>query len=276
MHPRRRWQSAIALRVVSSVKRRSPCSFSQEPGCRFLAILIPYDKPHYANFVGGKRLPSRRVPPEHLEEEDYSVTLCYDGGAGLKAARLQHFNAIVLDVMTPFIDGFEVTRRLRLEKNDTPILLTACDAPDGIVRGFDVGADDYLVRPFPFEVFLARLRARTRSSAANHACLHVGDLTMDLSAREVRRGDWVLSLTRTEFSLLECLLRRAGRVITREYLMESVWGEKDISDNNLEVFINLLRHKVDLPGRHKIIQTERGVGYSLRLNPKTPPNPWDA
>jgi len=200
-----------------------------------------------------------------LEEENYSVTVCYDGAAGLKAAQHQHFDIVVLDVMMPFVDGLEVTRRLRLERNYTPILLlTARDAPDDIVRGLNAGADDYLVKPFSFEVLLARLRARTRSPVADHARLQVGDLSMDLDSREVRRGNKTLGLTRTEFSLLECLLRSAGRVVTRERLIESVWGDKDISDNNLEVFIRFLRNKVDAPGHHKIIQTERGVGYYLK------------
>jgi two-component system response regulator MprA len=200
-----------------------------------------------------------------LEEENNSVTVCYDGAAGLKTAQTSHFDVIVLDVMMPFIDGLEATRRLRLSKIDTPILLlTARDAPEDIVRGLNAGADDYLVKPFTFEVLLARLRARTRASAADHLRLQVGDLVMDLDAREVRRGNRVLSLTRTEFSLLECLLRAAGRVVTRERLIETIWGEREISDNNLEVFIRFLRNKVDAPGCPKMIQTERGVGYYLR------------
>lgn len=200
-----------------------------------------------------------------LEEENNSVTVCYDGASGLKEAQTSHFDIIVLDVMMPFIDGLEATRRLRLSKIDTPILLlTARDAPEDIVRGLDAGADDYMVKPFTFEVLLARLRARTRASAADHVRLQVGDLAMDLDAREVRRGNKVLLLTRTEFSLLECLLRAAGRVVTRERLIETIWGEREISDNNLEVFIRFLRNKVDAPGCSKMIQTERGVGYYLR------------
>jgi len=200
-----------------------------------------------------------------LEEENNSVTVCYDGAAALKTAQSQHFDIIVLDVMMPFVDGLEVTRRLRLEQNDTPILLlTARDAPEDVVRGLNAGADDYLVKPFSFDVLMARLRARTRSSVADHARLHVGDLYMDLDSREVRRGNKILALTRTEFALLECLLRSAGRVVTRERFVETVWGDKEISNNNLEVFIRFLRNKVDAPGFTKIIQTERGVGYYLK------------
>ena len=199
-----------------------------------------------------------------LEEEHNAVEVCFDGAAGLKAAQLFPFEIIVLDVMMPFMDGLEVTRRLRLEKNGTPILLlTARDAAEDVVRGLDAGADDYLVKPFSFDVLSARLRARTRSATADRTILHFGDLSMDVEAREVRRASKLLFLTRTEFVLLECLLRSAGRVIPKDTLIETVWADKEISHNNLEVFIGFLRNKVDLPGLPKVIQTERGVGYYL-------------
>jgi two-component system response regulator MprA len=199
-----------------------------------------------------------------LEDEGNSVTVCFDGAAGLKAAQSSRSDIIVLDVMMPFMDGIEVTKRLRLEQNYTPILLlTARDAPEDVVRGLDAGADDYLVKPFSFDVLLARLRARTRSFSSPRTKLHSGDLSMDLAIPEVRRGNKVLFLTRTEFALLECLLCAGGRVVTRERLIETVWGDKEISGNNLEVFIRFLRTKVDLPGQPQIIQTKRGVGYYL-------------
>jgi DNA-binding response OmpR family regulator len=200
-----------------------------------------------------------------LEEENNSVSVCFDGAAGLKAAQSSPFDIIVLDVMMPYMDGLEVTRRLRLEKYATPILLlTARDAPEDVVKGLEAGADDYLVKPFSFEVLLARLKARTRSCATDRTRLHFGDVSMDLEAREVRRAGKLLSLTRTEFSLLECLMQAAGRIVTRDQLTDLVWEDKKISDNNLEVFIHFLRMKVESPGYPKIIQTERGVGYSLR------------
>lgn len=200
-----------------------------------------------------------------LEEESNSVSVCFEGTAALKAAQSSHFDIIVLDVMMPFMDGLEVTRRLRLDKNNTPILLlTARDAPEDVVQGLEAGADDYLVKPFSFDVLLARLKARTRLLSADKTVLHYGDLTMDLDAREVRRGGQFLCLTRTQFALLECLLHSAGRVVTRERLIEQVWEDKEISGNNLEVFIRFLRKKVDLPGYTRLIQTERGIGYSLR------------
>ena len=203
-----------------------------------------------------------------LEEENHSVAAFFEGTAGLQAAQSSHFDIIVLDVMMPFMDGLEVTRRLRLEKNDTPILLlTARDAPEDVVQGLEAGADDYLVKPFSFDVLLARLKARTRLLSADKTVLYYGDLTMDLDAREVRRGGQFLCLTRTQFALLECLLQSAGRVVTRERLIEQVWEDKEISGNNLEVFIRFLRMKVDLPGYTRLIQTERGIGYSLREQP---------
>ena len=201
-----------------------------------------------------------------LEEENHSVTVCFDGASGLRAAQSSAFDIIVLDIMLPYMDGFEVTRRLRMESVRTPILLlTARDAAEDVVRGLDAGADDYLTKPFSFDVLLARLRARTRSEEdGRQARLRFADLTMDLGTREVRRGGTLLSLTRTEFALLECLMRAAGRVVTRDRLVDSVWADREISSNNLDVFIRFLRTKVDPPGSRRLIHTERGVGYSLR------------
>lgn len=201
-----------------------------------------------------------------LEEENNAVTVCFDGSCGLRAAQSSAFDIIVLDVMLPYLDGLQITKRLRLESVRTPILLlTARDAPEDIVRGLDAGADDYLTKPFSFEVLLARLRARTRSPDKRDATrLRFADLTIDLETREVRRGGTVVSLTRTEFAILECLMKSAGRVVTRGRLIDFVWGEREINSNNLEVFIRFLRAKVDPPDFKKLIQTERGIGYSLR------------
>jgi two-component system response regulator MprA len=201
-----------------------------------------------------------------LEEEGYTVKLCFDGGSGLKAAELTAFDLIVLDVMLPHMDGLEVTKRLRLEKIRTPILLlTGRDSPQDVVRGLDAGADDYLTKPFSFDVLLARIRARTRTSGiAKSTAIRYADLTLDTAKHEVWRGNRLLNLTRTEFSLLECLLRSAGRVATRDHIVNVVWGERGASDNNLDVFMQFLRRKVDPPGSKKLIHTERGLGYSLR------------
>jgi DNA-binding response OmpR family regulator len=202
-----------------------------------------------------------------LEEENNSVTVSFDGVSALQAAQSSSFDVIVLDVMLPFLDGFEVTRRLRARRITTPILLlTARDTPQDVVRGLDAGADDYLTKPFSFEVLLARLRARTRVGATDAAPkLRFSDLSIDLETHEVWRGKGLLNLTRTEFSILECLMRSAGRVVTRQRLIESVWGrDREVGNNNLDVFIRFLRTKVDSPGQRRLIQTVRGIGYRLR------------
>ncbi len=200
-----------------------------------------------------------------LEEEGNSVTVCHDGATGLRAAELRGFDIIILDVMMPFMDGLEVTRRLRRENIRTPILLlTARDAPEEVVRGLDAGADDYLTKPFSFDVLLARIRVRTRVASAPEQRLRFADLVLDLGTREAWRGKRQITLTRTEFSILECLMRASGRVVPRDSLIEEVWGERDVTYNNLEVFIRFLRAKVDGEGQAKLIHTERGIGYGLR------------
>jgi DNA-binding response OmpR family regulator len=200
-----------------------------------------------------------------LEEEGNSVTVCHDGAAGLRTARLTAFDIIVLDVMLPFMDGLEVTKRLRRENIQTPILLlTARDAPEDVVRGLDSGADDYLTKPFSFDVLLARIRVRTRAAGARGHCLRFADLLLDLEKREAWRGRRQITLTRTEFSILECLMRASGRVVPRDNLIDEVWGDRDVTCNNLEVFIRFLRVKVDDRHGAKLIHTERGIGYGLR------------
>jgi len=202
-----------------------------------------------------------------LEEEGHSVVLAANGRDGLAIAETHPFDAIVLDVMLPGIDGFSVARKLRAARNQTPILmLTARDATHDIVDGLNLGADDYLVKPFSFEVLLARLRAVSRRGViAQPPILHVADLSLNPSAREVTRAGRRIALTRTEYGLLELLMTRAGRVVTRENLIESVWGfDSDVRSNTLDAFIRLLRDKVDIAGETKLIHTIRGVGYCLK------------
>jgi DNA-binding response OmpR family regulator len=200
-----------------------------------------------------------------LEDEGHTVSVCLDGADGYRAAQLTAFDIIVLDIMLPFMDGLDVTRRLRREGVATPILLlTARDAPEEIVRGLDAGADDYLTKPFSFDVLLARIRARTRAAAPAGQRLRHADVTLDLGTREAWRGRRPLSLTRTEFAILETLVRAAGRIVPRDTLIEAVWGDRDVTGNNLEVFIRFLRGKVEAEGEPKIIHTERGIGYGLR------------
>jgi len=202
-----------------------------------------------------------------LEEEGHAVLLAGNGRDGLAMAESHAFDVILLDVMLPELDGFTVAKKLRAARNQTPILmLTARDATPDIVEGLNLGADDYLVKPFSFEVLLARLRAVARRGViAQPTVLEVADLTLDPSAREVERGGRRIALTRTEFGLLELLMKRAGRVVTRENLIESVWGfDSEVRSNTLDAFIRLLRDKVDTGAATKLIQTVRGVGYCLR------------
>ena len=202
-----------------------------------------------------------------LMEEGHTVTCAGDGAEGLALAKGYEFDAIVLDVMMPKLSGYDLAKRLRTEKIRTPILmLTARDAVPDIVRGLDTGADDYMTKPFSFDELVARLRAvKRRVSVAPDPNLRVGDLMLDPASREVLRGDDRVSLTRTEYNLLERLMYRAGKVVSRRSLIEAVWGfDREIEENTLDAFMRLLRNKVDPPGKAKLIHTVRGVGYMIR------------
>ncbi len=202
-----------------------------------------------------------------MEEQGYAVAVVSEGAEGLETAKRGDFDVLVLDVMLPGLDGFSIVRRLRAAKRAMPILLlTARDAADNVVTGLDAGADDYLTKPFSFKILLARLRALSRRRNVEPSTkLRTSDLVLDPATREVKRCGSAISLTRTEFILLETLMRNAGRVITRTRMIEAVWGhERDIENNTLDVFIRQLRAKIDLPGSHKLIHTVRGVGYALR------------
>ena len=202
-----------------------------------------------------------------LEEQNHTVTLARDGEEALAAASISAFDAIVLDVMMPRLNGLEVAQRLRVAKNNTPILmLTARDAVDDIVKGLDAGADDYLVKPFALTVLLARLRAISRRAAqAPVKGLRAGGLCLDPAAREVFQRGKRVSLTPTEFRLLETLMRRVNRAVSRDSIIEAVWGfEEDVESNTVDVFIKLLREKVDTEADKRLIHTVRGFGYILR------------
>ena len=202
-----------------------------------------------------------------LEEEGHSVVVACNGKDGLAMAESHPFDAIVLDVMLPEMDGFTVARKLRAARNQTPILmLTARDTSHDLIEGLNIGADDYLVKPFSFDVLLARLRAVSRRGAIPQPVpLQVQDLTLNPASREVMRHGRRISLTRTEYNLLELLMRRSGRVVPREHLIEAVWGfDSDVRGNTLDAFIRLLRDKVDSADDAKLIHTVRGVGYCVR------------
>jgi DNA-binding response OmpR family regulator len=202
-----------------------------------------------------------------LTEEGHIVTCASNGAEGLTLAKSYEFDVIVLDVMMPKLSGYELAKRLRAENVRTPILmLTAKDSVADIVRGLDLGADEYMTKPFSFDELLARLRAvKRRALVAQDPHLKVADLVLDPGSREVLRGEERVSLTRTEYSLLERLMYRSGKVVSRRSLIESVWGfDREIEENTLDAFMHLLRNKVDAPGRPKLIHTVRGVGYMIR------------
>jgi len=171
---------------------------------------------------------------------------------------------VILDVMMPKMNGFELARRMRTENNCTPVLmLTAKDSVPDIVHGLDLGADDYMTKPFSFDELLLRLSAVNRRAAPpRRTQLNVDDLFLDLSTHAACRDGASISLTRTEYALLERLMRDAGEVVPREILIASVGRE--IGDNTLEAFVRLLRNKVDCDHRQKLIHTVRGVGYVIR------------
>ncbi|WP_039801129.1 response regulator transcription factor [Nocardia araoensis] len=203
----------------------------------------------------------------------YSVDLAVDGVDALEKATVQRPDALVLDVMMPRLDGLEVCRRLRSTGDDLPILvLTARDSVSERVAGLDAGADDYLPKPFALEELLARLRALLRRTSAGPGdaseAMKFADLSLDPVTREVSRGVRQISLTRTEFSLLEMLMANPRRVLTRSRILEEVWGyDFPTSGNALEVYIGYLRRKTEAEGEPRLIHTVRGVGYVLRETP---------
>jgi len=208
-----------------------------------------------------------RLLKQGLVEEGHTVTLTFDGKEGIAVAESNPFDLIILDVMLPGLDGFTVARRLRAGANRTPVLmLTARDSTGDVVAGLDAGADDYLTKPFSFEELFARVRAVSRRGpVARPVRLQVAGVTLDQSTHEVTRGGREIPLTRTEFAILELLMRHAGRVVSRDTLIEGVWGVgADIENNTLDAFIRLLRMKIETTGKPSPIQTVRGVGYMVK------------
>jgi len=201
-----------------------------------------------------------------LSEEGHQVVLAGDGCLGFEIARSSAFDVILLDVALPCMDGMTVARKLREQRNQTPLLmLTARDSPADIVTGLDSGADDYLTKPFSIEILLARLRAVSRRGAIPQPVrLRIGDLVLDPASRRVTRRGQAVSLTPREYQLLELLMRNRGRVISRDTILESIWGAStDVSENTVEVFVRHLRLKLDT-GEPKLIQTVRGFGYRMQ------------
>jgi len=202
-----------------------------------------------------------------LEEEGHTVDVAHDGEEGLAMAMDGSHDVVLLDVLLPGIDGFEVCRSLRANRVDTPVLLlTALDGIEDRVRGLDAGADDYLPKPFAFQELLARLRAlgRRRVQAREPDQLQTADLMLDLRRRRAVRDGRTIDLSPKEFALLEFLMRNQGRVVTRTQILDHVWGYDYSPDSNLvDVYVTYLRRKIDRGHGQKLIRTVRGAGYAV-------------
>jgi DNA-binding response OmpR family regulator len=220
-----------------------------------MRILIVEDEPSIAHFIR-----------QGLDEAGYAVDLVEDGRSGLEYARVVDYDVLVLDIMLPQMNGLELLRELRRQGDKTPaLMLTARDTIDDRVKGLDAGADDYLVKPFAFPELLARIRALLRRPPLQAgAVLQVGDLTMDVGAREVRRGDRPIDLTPREYAVLEYLMRHPNQVLTRTQIGEHVWNFDFYHESNvIDVYIGYLRRKVTREGEAPLIHTVRGVGYRM-------------
>ena len=224
-----------------------------------MRLLVIEDEPKLAVYI-------RRG----LEADGHAVDIANDGDEGLWLARNQTYDVIVLDILLPKRNGFQVCAELRAESNWTPILmLTAKDGEFDIAEALDTGADDYLTKPFSFVVLSARIRALARRGAPERpSVLEVGDLRLDPAAHTVSRGETEIRLTPKEFSLLEFLMRHAGEVVAKVEILDAVWDWAFEGDPNVvEVYIGYLRKKIDAPFGRSTIETVRGVGYRLRGGP---------
>ena len=205
-----------------------------------------------------------------LEQEAYSVAMAHNGGKGLEMARSGPFEAIVLDVMLPSLDGYSLVRQLREGGNATPVLmLTALDGLGDIVTGLDAGAEDYLTKPFSFIELLARLRALVRRGRPQAVLFRVANLIMNTASHSVTRDGETISLTKTEYLLLEVLMRNAGHIVSRGEIVKAVWESRSaIEQNSIDVYVKALRAKVEEGHDEKLIHTVRGFGYRLARSPE--------
>jgi len=205
-----------------------------------------------------------------LDEAGYEVSVAMDGNSGYQLAKANDFDLLVLDIMMPGMNGLELCRRLRSEKINAPILmLTALNSTENIVAGLDSGADDYLPKPFHFNELLARIRSLIRRNNTEvqpaTKMLSAGELTLDPDAKLVFYNKTSVNLTATEFRLLEYFLRNKSRVVSRQDLLESVWGiDFNMSTNVVDVYVNYLRKKLDKAGAERMIYTQVGMGYILK------------
>ncbi|GII93781.1 response regulator transcription factor [Sinosporangium siamense] len=200
-----------------------------------------------------------------LQAEGFAVDLAHDGVSGLQLARQGDYDAVVLDIMLPRLSGYNVCKALRAEDNWVPILmLSAKDGEYDMADGLDLGADDYLTKPFSYVVLVARLRALLRRGRHRRpVSLRAGDLTLDPAKRRVFRGETAIELTPREFALLEFLLRHLDEVVSKSELLEHVWDSFDTDANVVEVYVGYLRRKIDVPFGRNSVQTVRGAGYRL-------------
>ena len=208
-----------------------------------------------------------RIIARRLTAAGYSVDACYDGAEALDFLEAAEYDAAVFDVMMPRMDGFTAVRRLRERGDATPVLfLTARDAVADRVAGLDLGANDYLIKPFSFDELLARLRAMTRKSAGSAVSVFTcGDLSLDEAAHRVTRGGEQIELSMREFAVLDCLIRSKGSVLSREAIENSVWSyDWEGGTNVVDVYISYLRRKIDAGREKKLIHTVRGVDWVLR------------
>ena len=208
-----------------------------------------------------------RVVTRRLTWEGYSVDSCFDGQEALDYLAAVEYDAVILDVMMPKVDGFEVLTQMRERGDDTPVLfLTARDALADKVEGLDLGADDYIVKPFEFDELMARLRVLTRRKSSSTSNIYVcGDLTVDSGHHMVTRGETEIVLTAKEYALLEYLIRNKGLVLSREQIETNLWrGDYIVGSNVVDVYIRMVRKKVDYDFEKKLIHTVRGYGYVLK------------
>jgi len=221
-------------------------------------------RPRYTVLVVEDDAAIGRVLQLELEHEGYAVEMATDGLGGLEKA-LREPDLVILDLLLPRMDGLEVCKRIRAKSQVPIIMLTAKDRVPDRVAGLDLGADDYMTKPFSTEELLARVRARLRERMPQESVIEYRDLTMDRDRHEVRRADRTLSLTAREYGLLEYLLLHRNKVHTRDELFNGVWGSDFLGDSNLiDVYVRYLRGKIDDGFDDKLITTVRGVGYTIR------------
>ncbi len=219
-------------------------------------ILVIEDEKNLARFI-----------ELELQHESYSVTLAHDGLTGLQLALDEAWDLILLDLMLPGLNGLELCRRIRKVKQTPVIMITARDGLSDKINGLDSGADDYIPKPFAIEELLARMRSLLRRSGSFNEgrMLQCHDLELDIEGRTLKKANEIIELTKREFEILMVLMENIGRVMTREMLMESVWGyDSEVDMKVVDVYISYIRSKIDEPGQPSVVQTLRGLGYVIR------------